>query len=145
VNQLCFENTNESSYATLFFAEYDDDTRQLRYTNCGQYCPLLLRSDGTLERLDSTGTVLGLFREWNPSMAECELLEGDTLALYSDGVTECFYDAGDEFGEQRLVEALQQHRELPSRELLASVIDELRRFSSQEQHDDITLVIAKGK
>ena len=56
-----------------------------------------------------------------------------------------FYDAGDEFGEQRLVEALQQHRELPSRELLASVIDELRRFSSQEQHDDITLVIAKGK
>ena len=78
-------------------------------------------------------------------MAECELLEGDTLALYSDGVTECFYDAGDEFGEQRLVEALQQHRELPSRELLASVIDELRRFSSQEQHDDITLVIAKGK
>src|SRR5215467_5083883 len=76
VNQLFYENTNESAYATLFFAEYDDEKRQLRYANCGHYCPFLLRSHGALERLDSTATVLGLFKEWNASTAECELRSG---------------------------------------------------------------------
>jgi len=80
--------------------------RRLRYANCGHYSALLLHSDNTLERLDSTCTVLGLFKEWSPSIAEKQLLAGDTLALYTDGVTECFNDAGDEFGEQRLIEAL---------------------------------------
>jgi serine phosphatase RsbU (regulator of sigma subunit)/predicted enzyme related to lactoylglutathione lyase len=145
VNQLFYENTNESAYATLFFAEYDDKTRRLRYANCGHYCPLLLRSDNTLERLDSTCTVLGLFKEWDPSTAECQLRAGDTLALYTDGVTECFNDAGDEFGEQRLIDALRQYRERSSPDLLAAIIDELRQFSPHEQHDDITLVVAKGK
>ena len=56
---------------------------------------------------------------------------------------EAFNDAGEEFGEQRLVEALQQYRELPTPALLASVADEVRQFSSQEQTDDFTLIVAK--
>src|SRR6184192_2558593 len=123
VNQLFYENTAESAYATLFFAEYDDKVRRLRYANCGHYSALLLHSDNTLERLDSTCTVLGLFKEWSPSIAEKQLLAGDTLALYTDGVTECFNDAGDEFGEQRLIEALLRQRGLSSHELLEAVID----------------------
>src|SRR5438046_878079 len=88
VNQLFYENTNESSYATLFFAEYDDTTRRLRYANCGHLSALLLRSDNTLVRLDSTCTVLGLFKEWDCSMEECRLCHGDSLALYTDGISE---------------------------------------------------------
>src|SRR5215468_7694302 len=64
VNQLLYENTAEQDYATLFFAEYEDDTRRLRYSNCGHPPALLLRSDNRLERLGATSTVVGLFEKW---------------------------------------------------------------------------------
>jgi serine phosphatase RsbU (regulator of sigma subunit)/catechol 2,3-dioxygenase-like lactoylglutathione lyase family enzyme len=143
VNQLFFENTQASSYATLFFAEYCDETRRLRYANCGHLAPLLLRRDRAVERLESTSTVVGLFQHWDCSTAELRLAPGDTLALYTDGVTESFNSAGEEFGEQRLVEALHRHRDAPPEALIASVVDEVRRFSLQEQYDDITLIVAK--
>jgi phosphoserine phosphatase RsbU/P len=145
VNQLFYENTTDSAYATLFFAEYDDRENRLRYVNCGHLSALLLRSDDSLERLDSTCTVLGLFDEWDCSMGESRLFPGDTLALYTDGVTESFNDAGEEFGEERLVEALRRRRESSSRDSLAAVIDEVRQFSPHEQGDDITLIVAKRK
>ena len=145
VNQLFYENTAESSYATVFFADYDDAARRLRYANCGHLCALLLRHDKTLERLHSTGTVLGLFKEWESPTMECQLFPGDTLALYTDGVTESFDASGEEFGEDRLVEALQRRNGLPSQALLASVIDEIKEFSPHEQHDDITLIVARCK
>lgn len=143
INRLFYENTGGNAYSTLFFGEFDDSTRSLRYSNCGHPSPLLLQNDGRVERLDSTSTVLGLFNGWDCDIGECQLSPGDTLALYTDGVIESFNDAGEEFGEQRLVEALQQHRELPTPALLASVADEVRQFSPQEQTDDITLIIAK--
>jgi serine phosphatase RsbU (regulator of sigma subunit) len=104
---------------------------------------LLLRSDNNLKQLESTGTLLGLFPEWDCFLRECELCPGDVLALYTDGVTEAFNDAGDEFGEQHLIEGLRQHRELSCQALLTEIVDQVRRFSSHEQHDDITLIIAK--
>ena len=142
VNQLLYENTIDSDYATLFFAEYDDQKRRLRYANCGHVSGLLLRHDQTVERLDSTGTVLGVFKEWDCSIEERPLFSGDTLVLYTDGVTESFNDAGEEYGEQRLIEALLRHRELPSRALIAAIVDEVRQFSRSEQQDDITMVVA---
>ncbi len=143
VNQLFSENTTDSSYATLFFAQYDDRALRLRYANCGHYSPLLLRANNTLERLDSTCTVLGLFHEWDCSFQECQLSAGDVLALYTDGVTETFSSSGEEFGELRLIEALRHNRERSSQALLTTIIDELRQFSPREQHDDITLIVAK--
>ena len=143
VNQLFFENTSESSYATLFFAEYCDETRRLRYANCGHLAPLVLRREGAVERLEPTSTVVGLFRQWDCCTAEVRLAPGDTLALYTDGVTESFNDADEEFGEQRLVEALQRHREAPPDAMIASVVAEVRQFSPHDQHDDITLIVAK--
>ncbi|HXM39830.1 MAG TPA: SpoIIE family protein phosphatase [Bryobacteraceae bacterium] len=143
VNQLFYRNTAESAYATLFFAEYDDQTGRLRYANCGHLCGLLLRRDGTLERLDSTCCVLGLFAEWDCCIDERRLLPGDTLALYTDGVTEAFNDAGEEFGDRRLIDALLRHRTRPAPAMLASIVDEVQRFSPQEQYDDITLIVAK--
>jgi serine phosphatase RsbU (regulator of sigma subunit) len=125
VNQLFFDNTADSAYATLFFAEYDDKARRLRYANCGHLCALLLRNDHTLERLDSTCSVLGLFKDWDCSIGECRLSPGDTLALYTDGVTESFNDMGEEFGEQRLVEALRRHRGLSPQTLLAAIIEDV--------------------
>jgi serine phosphatase RsbU (regulator of sigma subunit) len=143
VNQFFYENTADSAYSTLFFAEYDDNGQRLRYANCGHLSALLLRSDNTLERLASTCTVLGLFKEWDCSIGERRLFSGDTLALYTDGITESFNDAGEEFGEQRLIEALRRHRELSSQAVLGSIVDEVNQFSPREQDDDITLIVAK--
>jgi serine phosphatase RsbU (regulator of sigma subunit) len=143
VNNLFYENTAESAYASMFFGIYDDQTRRLRYANCGHLCALLLQRDGTLARLDSTCTVMGLFKDWDCSMAECSLHAGDTFALYTDGVTESFNDTGEEFGEQRLIDALQKYRGAVPRTVLDSVIAEVRSFSPREQHDDITLIIAR--
>jgi phosphoserine phosphatase RsbU/P len=143
VNRLFRENTTDSAYATLFFAEYDDGTRRLRYANCGHPPAILVRHNNKVERLDSTSTVLGLFKEWDCEVAECELFPGDTLALYTDGLTESFNAEGEEFGEDRLIETLRRCRELSSRALLASLVDDVRQFSSHEQHDDITVVVAQ--
>jgi len=145
VNRLFYQNTTESAYATLFFAEYDDGARRLRYVNCGHLCALLLRRDKTVERLESTSTVLGLFEEWDCETGERELSHGDTLALYTDGITEAFNDAEEEYGEQRLIEALFRNRELSSQDLLSAIVGEVRSFSPQEQHDDVTLIVAKCK
>lgn len=143
VNQLFYQNTTEAAYATLFFAEYDDKARRLRYANCGHLSALLLRKNNAVEKLDSTCTVLGLFREWECSIEERCLFCGDTLVLYTDGITESFNEAGEDFGEQRLVEALRRHRELPSEALIASIIADVQQFSPSEQHDDITLIVAR--
>jgi serine phosphatase RsbU (regulator of sigma subunit) len=143
VNQLFFENTDASAYATLFFGEYDDPTRRLRYANCGHLPGLILRSDRRVERLDSTATVLGLFPDWSCSIGECTLAPGDNLVLYTDGVTESFNERDEEFGEQRLVESLHRSRELPAETVMSSVLRDLRDFSPHEQRDDITLIVAR--
>src|SRR5215472_9972940 len=145
VNQLLYENTDEGDYATLFFAVYDDATRKLRYSNCGHPPALLLRgnSEDGLERLGATCTVVGLFEKWDCAMEEREMAPGDGILLYTDGVTEALNGEGEEFGEERLLEATRQHRDLSLPELLAAVADQARRFSSHEQTDDITLIVAK--
>jgi serine phosphatase RsbU (regulator of sigma subunit) len=143
VNRLFHENTIESAYATLFFAQYDDRQQRLRYANCGHYSALLFRASGEVERLHSTSTVLGLFGEWECEVKEEQLVPGDTLLLYTDGVTESFDTAGEEFGEERLIQTLRRRISLPTRTLLQSLVDEVRAFSPHEQHDDLTLILAK--
>ena len=143
MNRLFYDNTGANVYASLFYAEYDDATRRLRYANFGHLSGLLLRAGGTVERLDSIGTLLGLFEEWDCFRRDQELSPGDVLALYTDGITEASNEHGEEFGERSLVEALRQHRELSCQALLTAIVGEVQRFSSQEQHDDVTAIIAK--
>jgi sigma-B regulation protein RsbU (phosphoserine phosphatase) len=144
VNQLFYENTGESSYATLFFGDYDDCSRRLRYVNCGHWPPVLLRADGRLERLSATATVLGLFDQWECSARESHLAPGDMLMLYTDGVTEATDAAGEEFGECRLLDTLKSHSHLPVGPLLEAVVEAVEQFSGGQQQDDITLVIARS-
>jgi serine phosphatase RsbU (regulator of sigma subunit)/predicted enzyme related to lactoylglutathione lyase len=143
VNNLFYENTGDTAYATLFFAEYDDRARRLRYANCGHLPALLMRGDGAVEKLDSTCTVLGLFEQWDCYMGERRLHPGDTLVIYTDGVTESFNASGEEFGEDRLIDTLTQKQNMSSQELLNAVVNEVQQFSPQEQHDDVTLIVAK--
>ncbi len=86
---------------------------------------------------------MGIFKEWHCSVRECQLFKGDMLVLYTDGVTESFNDAWEEFGEQRLIEGLKTYRPLSPQMVIAAIINRLKQFSPREQHDDITLIVAK--
>ncbi len=143
VNQLFFENTADADYATFFFSAYDDASRRLRYANCGHLPALLLRQDGSLERLHSTATVLGLFDKWDCTLEERQLFPGDTLVLYTDGATESFDDSGEEFGDHRLIESLCSHRALSPATLIDSVVADVRKFNPGEQQDDITFIVGQ--
>ena len=143
VNRLFYESTADNAYATFFYSEFDDRAGRLRYANCGHLPALVLRHAGEVERLEPTATVLGLFSEWECRTAELQLSAGDLLAIYTDGITEAFDARDDEFGEGRLVEALHAHRDLPPRDLIAAIYDGVRRFSPQEQRDDMTLIVAR--
>ena len=143
VNRLFRENTTDNAFASLFFAEYDDDTQRLRYANCGHLSGLILRQDDSCARLASTGTLLGLFDDWECAVAEHELKSGDLLALYTDGITEAQSDSGEEFGEEKLMERLRQHRSQPCQSALEAITDEVRRLNPTDQHDDITLILAR--
>jgi serine phosphatase RsbU (regulator of sigma subunit)/uncharacterized glyoxalase superfamily protein PhnB len=143
VNQLLFDNTVPSAYATLFFADYDSATGLLRYANCGHVPGLILRANGAVEELESNCTVLGLFEHWECRISHAELSEGDLIAIYTDGITESLDPSGEEFGQQRLIEALRRHAPLPTQKAIAGIIEDVLAFGAQQQFDDLTLIVAR--
>ena len=144
VNRHFYKHTDTHSYATLFFGCYDDATQKLRYVNCGHNPPLLLHKDG-VERLTATATVLGLFRDWECSVAEAHLESEDILCIYSDGITEAMGKDGKEFGETRLLQVLRQSRNLDAASILQKAEQAVEQFRSGEQEDDLTMVIARSR
>jgi len=143
VNRLFYENTVDSAYASLFFAEYDDESCRLCYANCGHLSGLILRGDKVCCRLNSTTTLLGLFQDWECKFSEFELVPGDLLTLYTDGVTEALTDRGEEFGEENLIQRLRQYRDQPCQTAVEAITNEVRGLSPDDQHDDITLIMAR--
>jgi serine phosphatase RsbU (regulator of sigma subunit)/FixJ family two-component response regulator len=144
VNRHFYKHTAKDRYATLFFGRYSDATRTLHYVNCGHNPPVLLRRGGAVERLDATATVLGLFSDWDCSVAEIRLETGDILCLYTDGITETTGYNREEFGEARLLDALRKHRDLEASYILQSVQNAAEQFRLGEQEDDLTLLIARA-
>jgi sigma-B regulation protein RsbU (phosphoserine phosphatase) len=138
-NRLLLESAPEAMYASLFLADYDERSRRLRYVNCGHPAPVLLRGERT-SWLQPTATVLGLFSDWQCSVTEVHLRPGDTLLLYTDGVTEATDLAGDEFGPDRLVATLKMQNGLPLSMVLQECVGEVRRFAQSNPCDDLTLV-----
>jgi len=145
VNRMFFENTPDDSYATLFYADYDDANHCLRYANCGHNPPLLLRASGEIEKLGATATVLGLFSDWRCKVEKVALGPGDVLVIYTDGITEAPNQAGEEFGESRLLDIVRTHPQANVNEMLSSILAEVQQFSGASQADDLTLVIARGQ
>jgi serine phosphatase RsbU (regulator of sigma subunit) len=144
VNKLFYESVMSGFFATLFFAEYCDATRRLRYVNCG-HCPaFLLHSDGRCEKLRSTATVLGMFEIWDCTVEEAAISCGDILVVYSDGVTEARNSSGEFFGEERLLAAVQASASLPANLLVKAIAAAAHSFGGKEQDDDLTLLVARA-
>jgi serine phosphatase RsbU (regulator of sigma subunit)/predicted enzyme related to lactoylglutathione lyase len=143
VNRLFYENTADNAYATFFYSEFDDRTGRLRYANCGHLPALLLRQDGGVDHLSAGSSVLGLFPDWECCTDERQLMPGDLLAIYTDGITEAFDDSDEEFGESRLIDALRANRARCPSDIVAAIFEAVREFSPREQRDDITMIVAR--
>jgi phosphoserine phosphatase RsbU/P len=143
LNRHLYRSTQPEKYATLFLAHYDVDSSILTYSNAGQLPPLVLRRDGSIVRLDKGGTVVGLMDGMQYEEGRHQMLPGDIMVGYSDGVTEPENDFG-EFGEERLMEVVNRYRDEPLHVISTQVMQALDAWiGAEEQPDDITLVLAR--
>ena len=144
VHSHFYNSTSPDRFATLFFGAYDDRTRRMRYVNCGHCAPLLLRTGGELVRLEPTATMLGAFEDWSCAEDEVRLDPGDSLLLYSDGVTEAADSDGNDFGEARLVRILRESCAPDAHELVREIVKAVSAFSGTSLADDVTVVAIRG-
>jgi serine phosphatase RsbU (regulator of sigma subunit) len=140
VNKLFHESTSPEHFATLFFGMYDDRTRRLRYANCGHVPPFLMRAGGAVDRLEPTATVLGVFSNWSCEEGTVELCSGDTLVMFTDGVTEAGVENEREFGEEGLLAAIRASTGCSAEGLMNQIIDAVQG----ETHDDVTVVAVRA-
>ncbi|MBV8553362.1 MAG: SpoIIE family protein phosphatase [Acidobacteriaceae bacterium] len=145
LNRSIAANCPRDAFITLFAALLDPASGELAYCNAGHNAPLLVRSDGKMEPLGATGLPLGIMRDAGYERKSCCLAPGDVLVLFSDGVTEaCASNEDEEFGEQRLVAAVQQKRNHSAAKVIEGINAELVSFTrGAPAADDITLVIVR--
>jgi sigma-B regulation protein RsbU (phosphoserine phosphatase) len=139
VNKLFYESTPPEHFATLFFAHYSDGEQRLRYANCGHLPPILMRADGAVERLSSTATVLGVFSHWTCEENVVDLKTGDTLVIFSDGVTEAGVESDAEFGEDGLLSVMAANPGATAEKLVNHIVDAV----AGEKQDDVTVVVIR--
>ena len=143
LNHHLLQVTDESKFATFFYADWDPCRMRLRYVNAGHHWPIFLgESQG--RRLKVGGIPLGLFPEAEFQMGEVMLQPGDLLVLYSDGVTEANSSKGEEFGEDRLEASIEKYRREPLAEIQRHALEAVRLWSQGEPEDDMTLLIVRA-
>jgi sigma-B regulation protein RsbU (phosphoserine phosphatase) len=145
INRQICQSTEANRFATLFLAIYEDRTRTLHYTNAGHNAPILVRVDGTVERLTTGGMMTGAFDWATYEEASTTLCPGELLLIFSDGISEAESEKGEEYGEDRLTKFAVEHRALSADELRNAIFEEIDAWSgTRERGDDQTLVIIKS-
>ena len=142
VNRLLCRNMASGRFVTFCYVSVDVAARKLTYANAGHNPPILLRASGAADLLAPTGTVLGVFDDGNYEQGSFAIATGDRLVLYTDGITEGRNPAGDEFGEERLIETAARHRALTADEMLAGMLRDVEAFNAGVYEDDATLIVA---
>ncbi len=141
LNSLVCHNTGSDRFITFFYAQLDGPSGRLLYTNAGHNAPFVVRRDGSHERLETGGGVLGVFPDQAFSMGTARLAPGDRMILFTDGVTEARNPAGEEFGEERLVRLLLENRAGSASELQEKILKAAAEFSRGPWDDDATLLL----
>jgi sigma-B regulation protein RsbU (phosphoserine phosphatase) len=145
INLLVHEASAANRYATFFYGEYHLDQRRLEYVNAGHNPPMILRGYEVI-RLEAGGPVVGLLKQADYQQAHCNLMPGDLLIAFTDGVSESMTVEGDEWGEERFIQAAQKCRGLGAAEIITHLISCADAFAAgAPQHDDMTLVVVKIK
>ena len=143
LNRQLYDSTPPEKYATFYCAIYDDRNSRLSYTNAGHLAPILIRNGQAL-RLESNGTVVGIFPEYPFEQATIDLQRGDLLAVFTDGITESEDASEEQYGDDRLIELLTNNSARPLKEIIQLVMDTITKWAHDPAaRDDITVLLAR--
>jgi len=146
VNDIVYESSTSSRYATFFYAEYDPVNHLLTYVNAGHNPPYILRGSQTIP-LEATGTVVGLLPDTEYAQATIQLHSGDVLLAFTDGISEAMNHGEEEWGEDNMLIAARKLLNRPdctttAGQLLTCIFDAADKFTAgAPQHDDMTLLV----
>jgi sigma-B regulation protein RsbU (phosphoserine phosphatase) len=142
INKVLTRRQIDARYATLLYGQLQPNGK-LMFCNGGQNPPLVFGVGG-LRRIEAGGMPVGLFEAAPYANDSVDLQPGDTMILYSDGVTEAHNVAGDEFGEDRMVQVLKTYHKEPATVVLEKLIDAVKVFATgAEQYDDVTALVVQ--
>jgi serine phosphatase RsbU (regulator of sigma subunit) len=142
-SSLLFETTTAERFATVFYGVYDAPAQTLTYANAGHYPPMLVRQ-GSAIRLDSITPPAGLLPTLPALQERVKLLPEDWLLIFSDGIPESTSASGEDFGDNRVLDALGRLWSGTAAQVCEEIVDEVRNhLKAQRQPDDITLIAAK--
>ena len=141
VNEAVLSNSVSGRFITFFYCVADTEQGRIRYTNAGHNWPILARSSGDCERLNTEDAVLGTLRQWSYHQQEMELHSGDRLVLFTDGITECTDAEGREFGEEQLLGLVSQNVHLSAEDLKDVILNSANLHSDGVLNDDATLIV----
>lgn len=144
LNDLLYGRTAAAKFASLFWGSYDPETARLSYVSAG-HCPGFVVRNDRVERLDSSGPVLGVLKQSRYAQVSVDFEPGDLLVLYSDGIIEAVNEKDEEFGEARLASVLRSCAGSTATETRESILSEYRRFLGKlSPDDDVTLLVLEA-
>jgi phosphoserine phosphatase RsbU/P len=142
----CAHSLEGRRFTTAVIGEYDPSTRRLAYVNAGHNSPVVRRTNGGIERLESGGLPLGILREATFVAASVDLQPGDTLVLFTDGVVEAFNSSGEEFTDARWLHLIRDLPNLPAQATMQYLMQQVGQFvGATRQSDDITCLVLHCK
>jgi sigma-B regulation protein RsbU (phosphoserine phosphatase) len=145
LNRFLFARTQASRFVTLFYAELDPSSRRLTYVNAGHVPPYRVDRDGTVSRLEGGGPALGLLPEGSYGACDVSLERGDTVALVTDGLTEAWSQEDQEFGDERVGEALRRLAGRSARAVLRGLVAAVDQWAGDRAFsDDRTTLILRA-
>jgi sigma-B regulation protein RsbU (phosphoserine phosphatase) len=144
-NSIISSDSKTGMFVTLFYGIIDKDTRKFTFVNAGHNPPILYHGNsGTMEELEGTGIALGIMDDAEYTQKEVRMSPGDTIILYTDGVTEAINEREEMFEVERLVNVIKETNNATAQETLERIIRSVFQFSgTQPQFDDITLMVIK--
>ncbi|MCK9467757.1 MAG: SpoIIE family protein phosphatase, partial [Candidatus Absconditabacterales bacterium] len=145
INYELLSEIEGSRFVTMVFGYYDWDSRVLSIGKAGHNPPLIIDKDKNVTSVNPQGLFLGMFRDCILREEKFTLNDDDVVVFYTDGITDAENLEGDQYGINRFIEFLKNHRDLKSSEIVKLLIEDVERFSENtDQKDDITMVVSKA-